>query len=97
MGRALLGGLIVAIAAAVIFYLWSAGYHEQHDREQAQIAQLNQQVSRLSDENTRLKAELAKVQSEEANLAAENDEMKKAIASMKATGKIPPAITYPAK
>jgi len=97
MGRALIGALIVAIVAAVIFYFWSAGYREQRDRQQAQIVQLNQEVSRLSDENTRLKAELAKVQSEQANLAAENDEMKKAIAAFKATGKMPPIPAYPPK
>ena len=87
----------MAIIAAVIFYLWSAGYRGERERQQAQIAQLSQEVSRLSEENTRLKAELAKVQSEEANLAAQNDEMKKAIASIKATGKIPPTLPYPPK
>jgi DNA anti-recombination protein RmuC len=37
----------------------------------------------------RLKAELSKVQGEEQNLAAQNDELRKAVASVKATGKLP--------
>ncbi|MBV8138404.1 MAG: hypothetical protein JO121_22660 [Deltaproteobacteria bacterium] len=89
MGRFLAGALVVLIIAAIAFFIWSKVNDARQEALQEQIAAMNKQLSQMSDENTRLKAELSKVQSEEQNLAARNDELLKAIASVKATGKLP--------
>jgi len=89
MGRLLIGGLIVAIIAALLFYFYSSGYRTQIDQQTQQVSQLNDQLLKLQSENEQLKAELSKVQNEQNILAAQNDEMRKAIAEFKATGKMP--------
>jgi len=89
MGRFLAGALVVLIVAAIAFFMWSKVNDARQEALQEQIAAMNKQLSQISEENTRLKAELSKVQSEEQNLAAQNEELLKAIASVKATGKLP--------
>ena len=89
MGRFLAGALVVLIVAGIAFFMWSKVNDARQEALQEQIAAMNKQLSQISEENTRLKAELSKVQSEEQNLAAQNDELLKAIASVKATGKLP--------
>ena len=89
MGRFLAGALIVLVIAAIAFFMWSAVNNARQEELQAQIAAMNKQLSQIRDENTQLKAELSKVQGEEQNLAAQNDELRKAVASVKATGKLP--------
>jgi cell division protein FtsB len=89
MGRFLAGALVVLIIAVIGFFIWSKVNDARQEDLQAQIAAMNKQLSQMSEENIRLKAELSKVQSEEQNLAAQNDELRKAIASVKATGKLP--------
>lgn len=89
MGRFLAGALVVLIIAVIGLFIWSRVNDARQEDLQAQIAGVNKQLSQMSEENTRLKAELSKVQSEEQNLAAQNDELRKAIASVKATGKLP--------
>jgi peptidoglycan hydrolase CwlO-like protein len=96
MGRLLIGGLIVAIVAALLFYLYSSGYRAQIDQQTQQVSQLNDQLLKLQSENEQLKAQLSKVQNEQGILAAQNEEMRKAIAEFKATGKMP-VIPPPAK
>ena len=96
MGRLLIGVLIAAIIAALVFYFYSGGYRTQIDQQTQQITQLNDQLLKLQSENEQLKAQLSKVQGEQSILAAQNEEMRKAIAEFKATGKMP-AIPPPAK
>jgi peptidoglycan hydrolase CwlO-like protein len=89
MGRLLLGGLIVAIIAALLFFFYSSSYRTRLEEQIQQVSQLNDQVLKLQSENEQLKSELSKVQGEQNILAAQNDEMRKAIAEFKATGKMP--------
>jgi cell division protein FtsB len=89
MGRLLIGGLIVAIIAALLFYFYSSGYRARIDEQTQQVAQLNDQLLKLQSENDQLKAELSKVQNEQNILAAQNEEMRKAMGEFKATGKMP--------
>ena len=89
MGRLLIGGLIVAIVAALLFYFYSSSYRTQAAEQTQQIAHLNDQLQKVQGENDQLKAELAKIQGEQTILAAQNEEMRKAIGEFKATGKMP--------
>jgi peptidoglycan hydrolase CwlO-like protein len=90
MAKLLIGGLIVAMIAALLFFLYSGSYRTRNQAQEQQISELNDQVMKLQNENEQLKAELARVQAEETTLAAQNEEMQKAIATFKATGKMPP-------
>ncbi|GEM_PF-486459 len=92
MGKFFAGAILVLVLAAVAFFVWSRVNAAHQEDLQAQIDGLTKQVSQLTDENTRLKTELSKLQTEEQNLAAQNDELRKAIGSVKATGKLPPNI-----
>ena len=96
MGRLLIGGLIVAIIAALLFYFYSSGYRTQIDQQTQQISQLNDQLLKLQSENEQLKTQLSKVQNEQNILAAQNEELRKAMAEFKATGKMP-LVLPPAK
>jgi len=89
MARLLIGGLIVAIVAALLFFLYSSSYRTRIEEQARQIAQLNAELLKLQSENGQLKTELAKVQAEQNILAAQNEEMRKSIASFNATGKMP--------
>ena len=89
MGRLLIGGLIVAIIAALLFYFYSGSDRTRLEQQNQQITQLNDQLLKLQSENEQLKAQLSKVQGEQNTLAAQNEEMRKAIAEFKATGKMP--------
>jgi peptidoglycan hydrolase CwlO-like protein len=96
MGRLVIGGLVVAIIAALLFYFYSSDYRTQIDQQTQQVSQLNEQLLKLQSENEQLKAQLSKVQAEQNILAAQNEEMRKGIAEFKATGKMP-VIPPPAK
>ena len=89
MGRLVIGGLAVAIIAALLFYFYSSDYRTQIDQQTQQVSQLNDQLLKLQSENEQLKAQLSKVQAEQNILAAQNEEMRKGIAEFKATGKMP--------
>jgi peptidoglycan hydrolase CwlO-like protein len=89
MGRLLIGGVVVAIIAALLFYFYSTDYRTQIDQQTQQVSQLNDKLLKLQAENEQLKAQLSKVQAEQNILAAQNEEMRKGIAEFKATGKMP--------
>jgi len=90
MARILIGGVIVALIAALLFFLYAGSYRTRNQAQEQQISQLNDQLNKLQTENEQLKAQLGKVHAEESTLAAQNEEMQKAIAMYKATGKMPP-------
>ena len=92
MGKFLVGIVVALVIAGIAFFIWSSVNNARQEQLNDRIAAMSKQLSQLSDENTQLKAQLAKVQSEEQNLAAQNDELRKAIGSVKATGKLPPNI-----
>ena len=89
MARLVVGGLIVAMIAALFFLLYGGSYRTRLQAQEQQISELNNQVNKLQAENEQMKTDLAKVQAEGTSLAAQNEEMRKAIASFKATGKLP--------
>src|SRR5690242_10610622 len=99
MIRVLAGVAIAAIIALVIGYVMSQRYQKARAADQNRIADLQQQLNRLQVQNTQLSADLAKVQHEEERLSAANQELSKAIAQARLTGKIPPlpeaALPYP--
>lgn len=95
MARVLLGGLIVAIIAAVVAYKWFDEQQATHQSEEAKIAQLQDQVLKLQDENLQLKTALGKVQGEEARLVTENQALTKAIEQARLTGKLPKEFKLP--
>jgi len=97
MLKVVIGGLIVAAIAFVLLFIWSSHYRAVNDAQANQIAALNDQLSKLEQENADLRSEVAKVQAEENSLAAQNDDMRKAIAAVKATGKLPVLPAYPPK
>jgi peptidoglycan hydrolase CwlO-like protein len=90
MARLLIGGLVVAIIAALLFFIYAGSYQTRSQAQEQQISELSNQVNKLQAENEQLKTDLSKVQAEGTNLAAQNEEMRKAIASVKATGQLPP-------
>jgi septal ring factor EnvC (AmiA/AmiB activator) len=89
MGRLLIGGLIVAIIAALLFFFYSSSYRTRLEEQTQQISQLNEQLLKLQSENAQLRAQLLKVEGEQNILVTQNEEMRKAIAEFKATGKMP--------
>lgn len=97
MLKAVIGGLVVAAIALVVLLIWSSHYRAVSDAQAKQNAALNDQLFKLEQENADLKSEVAKVQAEENSLAAQNEDMRKAIAAVKATGKLPELPAYPPK
>ena len=89
MGRLFIGILIAAIIAALVFYFYSSDYRTQIDQQTQQISQLNEQLLKLQNENAQLRAQVLKVEGEQNILVTQNEEMRKAIAEFKATGKMP--------
>ena len=97
MGKALAGGFVVLIVAAAVLYLYASSCRTAIADQARQIAALNAQLTKIEQQNAELQTELAKLQSEESTLAAQNDQLRKAIATFKATGKMPanPALDLP--
>jgi septal ring factor EnvC (AmiA/AmiB activator) len=92
MGKILIGAFVVVISAGVMFFVWSKVNEARQEEMSSQIATMQKQITQLGEENNRLKGELAKVQSEEQSMATQNDELRKAVAAVKATGKLPPNV-----
>jgi uncharacterized membrane protein (DUF106 family) len=97
MGRVLIGVVIAAIIAGLIFFFIEQNYRTQSELQAQQIEALNQRIAKLQGENQDLKTALSKVQNEQNAIAAQNEELRKAIAQFKATGKMPETPAYPPK
>jgi cell division protein FtsB len=98
---ALLAAILVAFLAAGAGWLRYSNARSLHAQDQEKLAELEQQLEKLQSENTQLKENLAKSQSEEERLSAANQDLVKALAQARLTGKIPPlppsALPYPPK
>jgi hypothetical protein len=101
MGRVLIGAVIVAILAAGGGWVLYSRDQATHADDQKKIAGLQQQLQTLDEQNAQLKEELTKTQGEEERLSAANQELAKALAQARLTGKVPPlppaALPYPPK
>ena len=93
--------LIVIIGAAAGGWLLYSRNRAGDVEDQKKIADLQQQIETLRSENAQLKENLTKTQSEEERLSAANQDLAKALAQARLTGKIPPlppsAFPYPPK
>jgi C4-dicarboxylate-specific signal transduction histidine kinase len=97
VGRVLIGAVVVAIVAAILFYFYSQSCQSKAAAQGQQISEMGNRLNQLQHDNDQLKSELAKVQDEENKLNAQNNELLKAIATFKATGKMPAVPAYPPK
>jgi Tfp pilus assembly protein PilN len=98
---ALIAALVVAIVAAAGGWLLYSRSRATQAEDLKKIAALQQEMERQQSENIQLKENLSKSQSEEERLSAANQDLAKALALARLTGKIPPlppsALPYPPK
>ncbi len=101
MARVLVGAVVVAILAAAGGWVVYTRDRTVQAENQKKIAGLRQQLESLEAQNAQLKENLAKTQTEEERLSAANQELAKALAQARLTGKIPrlppSALPYPPK
>jgi hypothetical protein len=101
MVRILIGAVIVAIIAGAGGYAMYRRYNNASAVQQKKIGDLQQQVDDLQQRNAQLKSDLAKLQEEEERLSTANQDLSKALATARLTGKIPEipesALPYPPK
>jgi uncharacterized protein HemX len=101
MTRVLAGAVIVAILAAAGGWVLYGRDQAVHADDQKKIADLQHQLQTLEIQNAQVKENLTKSQSEEERLSAANQELAKALAQARLTGKVPPlppgAMPYPPK
>jgi predicted nucleic acid-binding Zn-ribbon protein len=91
--------LLLIIGAIAAFFAYRQYYQDQASNAQIarQINDLNSEVQKLQSDNSLLRDQLAKVQEENNHLKGYNDELQKAIATAKITGKLPLVLPYPPK
>jgi peptidoglycan hydrolase CwlO-like protein len=90
MVRGFIGGAVVALIAMIAFFLATSQMQQTLSDKDAQISALTQQVVQLQAENQRLKSALEKVEAEQQRLARQNEEMRRTLATIKATGRVSP-------
>ena len=97
----LIGAAIVTIIAGAGGYVIYTRYNNAAAVRQNQIADLQAQVADLQRKNAELTSNLSKSQREEERLSAANQDLSKALATARLTGKIPElplsAMPYPPK
>ncbi len=89
MMRGFIGGAVVALIAMVAFFMATGEMQQTISDKDSQIGALSKQVAQLVAENERLKSALAKVEAEQERMARQNEEMRRTLATIKATGKVP--------
>ncbi len=92
--------IVFVIVAAIAGYF--AYRHYQHDQATAaettrQIDDLNARVQKLESDNSMLRDQVAKLQEENYHMKGYNEELEKALATAKLTGKVPEIMPYPPK
>ena len=97
MIRGLIAFVILAAITAALGYRWYSQDVDFRLRQEKQIAELNQQASKLQADNERLKGELAKVQDEESRMVAANEMLRKVLEQARLSGKAPRLEPYPPK
>ena len=95
MVRGFIGGAVVALIAMIAFFLATSQMQQTLSDKDAHISDLTQQVVQLQAENQRLNSALEKVEAEQERLARQNEEMRHTLATIRATGKVPPSPTPP--
>lgn len=97
----LIGAAIVTMIAGAGGYMIYTRYNNAAAAQQNQIADLQTRVAELQRKNTQLTSDLAKSQREEERLNAANQDLSKALATARLTGKIPElplsSMPYPPK
>lgn len=101
MFNILMGAAIVTIIAGAGGYVIYTRYNNAAVAQQSQVAQLQSQIADLRRKNAQLTANLAKSQQEEERLTTANQDLSKALATARLTGKIPDlplsSMPYPPK
>jgi len=101
MGRVLIGAAAIAIIASIAGYVIHNRNNAEFLARDKRVAELQQQLQGLQEQNAQLSADLAKVQREEERLSANNDAMARELAQARLTGKVPPPskseLPYPPK
>jgi|HubBroStandDraft_6_1064221.scaffolds.fasta_scaffold1564280_1 uncharacterized protein HemX len=100
MLRGILVFVVLAAVAGALGYRWYQQQIEIQQRQQQQVADMDQQIKKMQSENETLKTQLAKVQDEQGRLAVANELLTKAIEQSKITGKVaekPLNLPYPPK
>jgi septal ring factor EnvC (AmiA/AmiB activator) len=85
VGRVVIGGLVVAIIAAILFYFYSQSCRTRAAAQAQQISEMGNRLNQLQQDNEQLKSELAKSQEEENKLNAQNTELLRAIGTFDST------------
>lgn len=101
MANFLIGAALITIIAGAGGYVIYTRYNNAAIAQRNQIADLQSQVADLQRKNEQLASNLAKSQREEERLSAANQDLSKALATARLTGKIPElpqsAMPYPPK
>jgi septal ring factor EnvC (AmiA/AmiB activator) len=97
----LIGAAIITIIAGAGGYVIYTRYNDAASAQQKQIVELQRQVADLQQKNAQLDSDLAKSQREEERLSTANQDLSKALATARLTGKIPElpesSLPYPPK
>jgi len=89
MVRGFIGGAVVALIAMIAFFLATSQMQQTLSDKDAQISALTEQVVQLRAESQQLQSSLEMVEAEQERLARQNEEMRRTLASIKATARVP--------
>ena len=91
--------LLIIVVNAGFFFAYRDYQQQQNTTAQMsrQIDDLNARLQKLQNDDNLLRYQLATVQEENYKLKGYNDELKKALDTAKATGKVPLILPFPPK